>query len=138
MKSELLTQRVHGASAVARQKGTLSMLYVQRLALQVLPEVARVADQVSRRGANLGDQMRRAGDSVGCNLWEGVGQRRRKGLNRLDDAMGSGREVVFTLLQAEARGLITPAGAGARVADQVDRLVAVTFKLAASRRRRAS
>ncbi len=113
------------------------MLYIQRLALQVLPEVARLAEQVARRDADLGDQMRRAGNSVGCNLWEGIGQRQRKGLNRLDDAMGSGREVVFTLLLAEARGLVKP-GTGAEVADRVDRLVAVTFKLAASRRRRAS
>ena len=114
------------------------MLYVQQLALQVLPQVAALADSVARRDADLADQMRRANNSVGCNLWEGIGQRGRKGLNRLDDAMGSGREVVFTLLQTEARALVRPTGRAEALAGQVDRLVAITYRLAASRQRRAT
>jgi four helix bundle protein len=86
-----------------------------------------VVEMVARRDAGLADQLRRALASVLLNTAEGARQRRGKGRNRFEDAMGSADEARACHITADAMGYVV---ADAALLDEANRVARVLYKLA--------
>jgi four helix bundle protein len=84
---------------------------------------------IARQDPDLSRQMKRAVNSLGLNSGEGLSARGGNRTVRLENAMASGREVIFGLRIAGAAGYLD-AERVAREADTLDRIVATLYKLA--------
>jgi four helix bundle protein len=111
-------------------KKTVKMmrLRIYDVALWIVKVIARLLPRVQRRDPDLARQMRRASASVVLNLSEGVHSRGRNQAARFQDAMASARETVSCLEVCIALGYLEAAGLE-KVLDQLDRVVATTWKL---------
>ena len=88
---------------------------------------------LAQHDAELASQTRRAWVRAGMNTAEAQHRRGAKAANRFDDAMGEAREAFTGLGLAVAFEYVDPE-VGAKVLDQVDRVVAILYKLAHKQR----
>ena len=106
-----------------------------RIVDDIVNMVARVhglARLVARHDSDLARQMKRSSASVGLNAGEGLHGRSGNRTSRLETAMCSGRETIFALRISAACGYLDTGGAEA-AADDLDRIVAILYKLAHAR-----
>ncbi len=87
-----------------------------------------LARVVARRDVDLARQMRRSSASVGLNASEGLQGCDGNRTARLESAMCSGRETIMALRIAGAAEYLD-AGVVAREVDDIDRIVAILYKL---------
>jgi four helix bundle protein len=106
------------------------------MSLRVVDEIVELTVQmreavalIARQDADLARQLRRSWSSAALNSSEGQGQRGAKGLNRLDDAMGSAREARDTLRMSVAWGYLEQQQWVALI-ERVDGVVAQLYRLA--------
>jgi four helix bundle protein len=97
--------------------------------INTIGTIHRLCAILSRRDPDLAKQVRRAINSVGLNSGEGLHATGGNRTIRLESAMTSGREVIFGLRIAGAAGYLE-AERVAREIDNVDRIVAILYKLA--------
>jgi len=106
------------------------------MALRIIGDITRVArdinilcEQIALRDKELSSQIRRAWVRTGMNAGEAQHRLGAKGTNRFDDAMGEAREAHTGLTMALALAYVSE-GLASQVIDQVDRVVAILYKLA--------
>ena len=103
-------------------------LKIYDVALGIVKAIGGLLPLVQRQDPDLARQMRRASTSIVLNLGEGVHSRGRNQAARFQDAMASAREttscleVCIALSYLESKEL-------ERLLDQLDRVVATTWKL---------
>jgi four helix bundle protein len=103
--------------------------------IELAPLVERLAREISRHSPELANQIRRAWPKVLCNAGESLHRMGRKTTNRLDDAMGEARETHYALRYGIACGFFGNAERAEAVAERVDIVTAMLYKLAYRRRR---
>jgi four helix bundle protein len=103
-------------------------LRIYEVALWILGEIARLIPLVQRRDPDLARQMKRASTSVVLNLAEGGHSRGGNQPARFQDAMASARETIGCLESCIALGYLKAEGLE-KLLDQLDRVVATTWKL---------
>jgi four helix bundle protein len=99
-------------------------------AVAMVARVHRLAKQIGHHDRELKDQLERATESVALNAAEGAHAKGKRRTYLLNVAMCSGRESIMALRIAAAKGLLAPETA-ATEADNLDRIVATLYKLAA-------
>jgi four helix bundle protein len=106
------------------------------MALRVIGDISRIGidinilcKQIAQHDSELASQVRRAWVRTGMNTGEGQHRRGAKSSNRFDDAMGEAREAFTGLGMARAFAYVDDALCE-RVLDEVDRVVAILYKLA--------
>jgi four helix bundle protein len=92
-------------------------------------EMRAVVQVIGRKDADMARQLRRSWSSTALNSAEGARQRGAKGLNRFDDAMGSGREALVTLRMSVAWGYLEEEAMQPLIR-RVDGVVAQLYRLA--------
>ncbi len=97
--------------------------------IDTIGSLHRVCAIIAQRDSDLAKQIRRATNSLGLNSGEGLHAVAGHRTVRLESAMSSGREAIFGLRVAGAAGYLE-AERVAREVDNLDRIVAVLYKLA--------
>jgi four helix bundle protein len=123
-----------GMNVVQSNKPYRSRLRVLNDTVAMVARVHRVASRIGCQDRELKDQLERASTSVALNAAEGahaMGKRRRYLLNV---AMCSGREAIMALRIAAAKGQLDAHLVAVEV-DNLDRIVATLYKLAARKPR---
>jgi four helix bundle protein len=99
-------------------------------AVAMVARVHHLARQIGHHDRELKDQLERATESVALNAAEGAHAKGKRRTYLLNVAMCSGRESIMAIRIAAAKGLLAPEDA-ATEADNLDRIVATLYKLAA-------
>ncbi len=86
---------------------TTHHLAVFSLVLETIRQLRSIVAKIERRDRSLADQVRRACQSLALNTAEAGGAKRGNRRNRLESALGSGRETLAGLAIAEAFGYVT-------------------------------
>ena len=115
---------------MAPRKGEALMLRIgiENEVVEVVGRMHGLAKEVGLHDADLAKQLRRAASSIGLNAAEGLHAQKGHRTTRLETAMCSGREVIMALKIAGAVGHLD-AETVADAADEVDRVVAILYKL---------
>jgi len=106
------------------------------MALRIIGDILHVGrainilcKQIAHHDKELSNQTRRAWVRAAMNTGEGQHRRGAKGANRFDDAMGEAREAYTGLTMALAFSYVDEELCTLTL-DQVDRVVAILYKLA--------
>ena len=103
-------------------------LRIYDVALGVVKTIVGLLPRVQRQDPDLARQMRRSSSSIVLNLGEGVHSRGRNQGARFQDAMASARETTSCIEVCIALGYLEGKELE-RLLDQLDRVVATTWKL---------
>ena len=108
-------------------------LIVHNVALEMVTDIKPLIDRVARHDRSLAQQMRRSASSVALNIGEAAYSRGGNQTARFQDAAGSASETRSALQVAAAWGYVSRA-ASERVDDQLDRILAMLWRLTHSKK----